>query len=430
MMSTEGMNSLLENGTRILFFTGKGGVGKTSLACAAAMSLAQKGKKVLLVSTDPASNLDEVLGIRLSGKPTEVPGADGVSALNIDPEAAAKAYRDRVIGPYRGVLPEASINSMEEQLSGACTVEIAAFDEFTKLLGDAHATAGFDHIIFDTAPTGHTLRLLKLPAAWTGFIAENTTGTSCLGPLAGLETQKSLYDSSLQALTDASTTTLILVSRPERSALAEANRSSAELAEMGIVNQRLFLNGVFVARDRGDAAACALESRGQEALAGMPADLAKLPRIEVPLLPYAPMGVENLRSVFGGISPVRRALHQARSNVMHSGLALSALIDQLERMGHGVVMTMGKGGVGKTTVASAIAAELAHRGHPVHLSTTDPAAHVAATIGGSVSNLSVSRIDPAAETRQYTEAVLAKAAHQLDIWVVFSFPIPVTIQPK
>jgi len=407
-------NTFLEHATRILFFTGKGGVGKTSLACATAVSMAQKGKKVLLVSTDPASNLDEVLGVRLSGAPTEIPGADGLFALNIDPEAAAKTYRDRVIGPYRGVLPDASINSMEEQLFGACTVEIAAFDEFTKLLGDSHATAGFDHIIFDTAPTGHTLRLLKLPAAWTGFIAENTTGSSCLGPLAGLETQKSLYDSSLHALTDASTTTLILVSRPERSSLAEANRSRAELAEMGVANQRLFLNGIFVARDRSDAAACALETRGSEALAGMPADLAKLPRIEVPLLPYAPMGVENLRSVFGGMSPTRKPLHRGRADVIHSELPLSGLIDDLEKLGHGVVMTMGKGGVGKTTVASAIAIELAHRGHLVHLSTTDPAAHVAATVGVSVPNLSVSRIDPAAETRQYTEAVLAKAAPQLD----------------
>ena len=334
-------------------------------------------------------------------------------ALNIDPEAAAKAYRDRVIGPYRGVLPEASLNSMEEQLSGACTVEIAAFDEFTKLLGDAQATAGFDHIIFDTAPTGHTLRLLKLPAAWTGFIATNTTGTSCLGPLAGLETQKSLYDSSLSALTDASMTTLVLVSRPERSALAEANRSRAELAEMGVANQLLFLNGVFVAKDRSDAAACALEARGQEALAAMPADLAELPRIQVPLLPYAPMGVENLRSVFGS-TPISETAPIGRLDAISSGLPLGALIDELETMGHGVVMTMGKGGVGKTTVASAIAIELAHRGHPVHLSTTDPAAHVAATVGGSSRTYQVSRIDPAIETRQYTEAVLAKAAPQLD----------------
>jgi arsenite-transporting ATPase len=413
-MTTESTTGFLEHATRILFFTGKGGVGKTSLACAVAIALSSRGKRVLLVSTDPASNLDEVLGVRLSGAPAAIPGAHGLFALNINPEAAAKAYRDRVVGPYRGVLPEASINSIEEQLSGACTVEIAAFDEFTKLLGDVHATEGFDHIVFDTAPTGHTLRLLQLPAAWTGFIAENTTGASCLGPLAGLETQKSLYDSSLHALTDASTTTLVLVSRPERSSLAEANRSRAELAHMGVANQRLFLNGVFVAHDRGDAAACALEARGQEALAGMPADLAKLPRTQVPLLPYAPMGVENLRSVFGGISPNRKVAHQDQSGVIHSGVPLSALVDQLEKMGHGVVMTVGKGGVGKTTIASAIAIELAHRGHPVHLSTTDPAAHVAATVGGSVPNLSVSRIDPATETRQYTEAVLAKSAPQLD----------------
>src|SRR5579863_692275 len=293
--------AFLEHATRIVFFTGKGGVGKTSLACATAVTMARQGKKVLLVSTDPASNLDEVLGVRLSGAPTAVPGAEGLWALNIDPEAAAKAYRERVVGPYRGVLPDASIRSMEEQMSGACTVEIAAFDEFTRLLGDARTTAGFDHILFDTAPTGHTLRLLKLPAAWTGFIAGNTTGTSCLGPLAGLETQKSLYDASLSALTDASTTTLILVSRPERSSLAEANRSGAELAGIGVVNQRLFLNGVFVARDRGGAAARALEARGAEAIAGMPADLAKLPRTEFPLLPYAPMGVEKLRSVFDGV---------------------------------------------------------------------------------------------------------------------------------
>ena len=375
--------TFLEHATRILFFTGKGGVGKTSLACAAAVSMAQQGKKVLLVSTDPASNLDEVLGVRLSGAPTAVPGADGLFALNIDPEAAAKAYRDRVIGPYRGVLPEASLNSMEEQLSGACTVEIAAFDEFTKLLGDAQATAGFDHIIFDTAPTGHTLRLLKLPAAWTGFIADNTTGTSCLGPLAGLETQKSLYDSSLQALTDASTTTLVLVSRPERSALAEADRTRAELAEMGVANQLLFLNGVFVAQDRSDAAACALEARGQEALAGMPAESRETSANRGPAAPIRSDGRGESSGVCSAACRrFAKPAHKDLSDAIHSGLPLSALIDELEKMGHGVVMTMGKGGVGKTTVASAIAIELAHRGHPVHLSTTDPAAHLAATVGG------------------------------------------------
>jgi arsenite/tail-anchored protein-transporting ATPase len=413
-MTEETPAGFLAQATRILFFTGKGGVGKTSLACAAAVEMARRGKKVLLVSTDPASNLDEVLGVHLCGAPTAVPGAGGLFALNIDPEAAAKAYRDRVVGPFRGVLPDASLRSMEEQLSGACTVEIAAFDEFTRLLGNPRTTAEFDRIIFDTAPTGHTLRLLKLPAAWTGFIAGNTTGTSCLGPLAGLETQKALYDASLRALTDSSATTLILVSRPERSALAEAERSRAELAAMGIANQHLFLNGVFVARDRGDSAACALEARGKEALAGMPAGLAALPRTEVALLPYAPMGVANLGRVFGGTWQMPPAERRARPEAAGSDLTLSALIDELEKTGRGVVMTMGKGGVGKTTIASAIAIELARRGHAVHLSTTDPAAHVAAAVGGPVANLAVSRIDPAVETRRYTQAVLAKAAPQLD----------------
>jgi arsenite/tail-anchored protein-transporting ATPase len=157
---------LVRLATRHLFFTGKGGVGKTSVACATAVGLADAGKRVLLVSTDPASNLDEVLGTPLGTRPTVVPGAPRLSALNLDPEAAAHAYRERVAGPYRDLLPAAAVRSMEEQLSGACTVEIAAFDEFARLLGDPAATAEFDHVLFDTAPTGHTLRLLTLPSAW------------------------------------------------------------------------------------------------------------------------------------------------------------------------------------------------------------------------------------------------------------------------
>jgi arsenite-transporting ATPase len=406
--------AVLDNATRILFFTGKGGVGKTSLACAVAIAIARQGKKVLLVSTDPASNLDEVLGLRLSGEPTAVPNAEGLFALNIDPEAAAESYRERVVGPYREILPGPAVKSIEEQLSGACTVEIAAFDEFTKLLGDADATAGFDHVIFDTAPTGHTLRLLKLPAAWTGFIETNTSGTSCLGPLAGLQTQKAVYDASLNVLNDPSTTTLVLVSRPERAALAEAERSRSELAQIGVVNQILFLNGIFVAQDRSDSAASALEARGKEALAAIPLELSRLRRFQVPLLRYAPMGVQNLRAVFDGGAPDSEAQTSNRRDLTGSGLSLGDLIDEIEAAGRGVIMAMGKGGVGKTTVASAIAIELAARGHSVHLSTTDPAAHVATTVGRSVRNLSLTRIDPAVETRQYAESVLAKAGAELD----------------
>jgi arsenite-transporting ATPase len=293
-------------------------------------------------------------------------------------------------------------------------VEIAAFDEFTKLLGDPAATAEFEHIVFDTAPTGHTLRLLKLPAAWTGFIATNTTGTSCLGPLAGLQAQKTLYESSLRTLGDPQVTTLVLVSRPEASALLEADRTRAELAAMGMSNQFLLLNGIFAAADRSDAAAVALEERGCRALEGMAEGLRTIPRIEVPLLACAPMGVGKLRLLLGAAPGPADAPRREGARDRGSPPRLSELIDEIERSGRGLVMAMGKGGVGKTTVAAAIAVELARRGHRVHLSTTDPAAHLAATLGAEVAGLEAGRIDPVAETRQYSEQVQAKAAPSLD----------------
>lgn len=402
---------VVENATRVLFFTGKGGVGKTSLSCAAAIALADRGKRVLLVSTDPASNLDEVLETELSGEPRPVPGADGLFALNIDPEAEAAAWRERVVGPYRGVLPPATVASMEEQLSGACTVEIAAFDQFTKLLGDSRATADFDHLIFDTAPTGHTIRLLNLPGAWTGFIANNTTGTSCLGPLAGLESQKHLYESTLRALSNAQTTTLLLVSRPEKSALAEADRTREELAAIGMRNQVLLINGVFKAALSSDIAAQALQAKCEEALAAIPGCIANLPSAQIPLSPRPPIGVEGLRSLarteasFTDTPPVPRA---------RSWPSLNALVQSLLDGGPGVVLTMGKGGVGKTTIASSIAVALAEAGRTVHLSTTDPAAHITSTINGCVPGVRVSRIDPKLETEKYTREVLAEASPSLD----------------
>jgi arsenite/tail-anchored protein-transporting ATPase len=404
------IDDLIGQATRILFFTGKGGVGKTSLSCATALTLSKRGRRVLLVSTDPASNLDEVLETRLTDKPGPIAGATGLYALNIDPELAAAAYRERVVGPYRGILPTATLASMEEQLSGACTVEIAAFDQFTKLLGDPDATAGFDRIIFDTAPTGHTIRLLSLPAAWTGFIATNTTGTSCLGPLAGLESQKHLYAQSLSALADGALSTLVLVTRPERSALAEAERTREELAAIGMRNQVLIVNGTFTRAGGPDPIAAALESRGKRALAGMPAGLAALPRIEVPLSAVAPMGLHGLTALFtsspmNGLPP---SLEQA------DWPDVAGLVDAIERDGRGVVMTMGKGGVGKTTVAAAIAIALADRGHRVHLSTTDPAAHVFATVNGEAAGLRISRIDPALETAKYKHEVMSTAGAELD----------------
>lgn len=404
----------IDNATRHLFFTGKGGVGKTSLSCATAVALADSGKCVLLVSTDPASNLDEVLGVKLSSTPTFIAGVPGLWAVNVDPEAAARDYRERMVGPYRGVLPDAAVASMEEQLSGACTVEIAAFDEFSKLLGDPDATAGFDHVVFDTAPTGHTLRLLQLPAAWSGFLESNTGGTSCLGPLAGLQAQQSLYAATLKTLTDPAATTLVLVTRPEESALAEADRTRGELSALGVANQHLVLNGVFKALDPEDPIARALEARGRSALDRFPEGLALLSRSEVPLFPFGLVGVNALRAILTLEAAPACTTGNRTSGNGHHLPSLSSLLPEIARSGSGVVMAMGKGGVGKTSIASAIAVELAMRGHRVHLTTTDPAAHLDASLANKVPRLKVSRIDPVAETEAYRQEVLATAGSNLD----------------
>ena len=412
----------LENPTRNLFFTGKGGVGKTSIACAAAVRLADAGKRVLLVSTDPASNLDEVLSASLGQHATAVPAVPGLSAMNLDPEQSAAEYRERMVGPYRGVLPDAAVASMDEQFSGSCTLEIAAFDEFSKLLGDAESTEDFDHVIFDTAPTGHTLRLLTLPSAWAGFMNTNTTGTSCLGPLAGLQAQQKLYESTVKALSDAETTTLVLVTRPENSAFKEAYRTSNELSELGVGNQHLVINGVFQATGDSDPLANAMEGRAKEAINGMPLGLVDLPRTVIPLSSAVVLGVKSLRDLVtkiplhtpAAMPPTTEETNDA-SSVASSSLSLGMLVDDLSAAGHGVILTMGKGGVGKTTVAAAIATALAEQGFAVHLSTTDPAAHIAATIAGdALPNMTVDRIDPVAEIARYSEDVLNTAGKDLD----------------
>ena len=402
---------------RILFFTGKGGVGKTSIACASALYLAELGKRVLLVSTDPASNLDEVLGTALSGKPTPIAGCTSLHALNIDPQAAAASYREGVVGPLRGILPEAAIRSIEEGLSGACTVEIAAFDRFCQLLTDPVSTTDYDHILFDTAPTGHTLRLLKLPAAWDSFLGSNTTGATCIGPLSGLATKRETYERAVQTLGDPLTTLLVLVSRPDTSSLREAARTAEELTAEGIANQWLVVNGRFTAQS-DDLLALVMARRADDALAHLPPALDRLPKSEVPLTGRLPMGLGGLRALLGtpgddsGAATTVFALQRDPDT-------LPNLLMKLADAGHGVIMTAGKGGVGKTTLAAAIAVGLAERGHTVQLTTTDPAAHLALTLGDEASpsgrgKLSVSRIDPLAETTAYQAEVMATAGAQLD----------------
>lgn len=399
--------------SRYLFFTGKGGVGKTSLACATALALADQGKRVLLVSTDPASNLDEVLDTSLTNQPRAVAGAPGMEALNIDPVAAAEAYRERLITPMRGLLPETALRRMEEQLSGSCTVEIAAFDEFAALIGDPAAVRDYQHIVFDTAPTGHTLRLMSLARAWDQFLESNTSGTSCLGPLAGLEKQRTIYEATVNTLADPEATTLFLVSRPQTSALREAGRTATELRELGVANQHLIINGVFRTECPDDPTAQALQARGAAALAAARSFIDSLPTTMVPLRPRNILGLAGLRQLLSADAPSSAVPADADGSApaMES---LEALVRDLEKGERGVVMTMGKGGVGKTTVAAALAVVLARRGHDVHLSTTDPAAHLTETLDGSIAGLSVSRIDPAAETVAYREEVMATQGAAMD----------------
>ncbi|MCH7377013.1 arsenical pump-driving ATPase [Aeromonas sp. MR19] len=398
-----------------LFFTGKGGVGKTSLACASAVALCDAGKRVLLVSTDPASNVGQVFASTIGNHITAIAAVPGLSALEIDPPAAARAYRERIVGPVRGKLPESVVRSIEEQLSGACTTEIAAFDEFTALLTDQALLAEYDHIVFDTAPTGHTIRLLQLPGAWSEFLEQGKGDASCLGPLAGLEKQRSQYADAVAALADAAHTRLVLVARAQSSTLREVARTHEELAAIGLMNQQLVINGLFPeGAIAGDALAQALWQREQQALSTMPLALRALAQDPIPLLATNLVGVESLRQLLQPCASKGSDVSVAQPHDSVTQPDLGTLVDELAADGHGLIMLMGKGGVGKTTLAAAVAVELASRGLPVHLTTSDPAAHLSETLAGSLPHLEVSRIDPHAETERYRAQVLATKGAALD----------------
>jgi arsenite-transporting ATPase len=401
----------LDNTPRFMFFTGKGGVGKTSTACAAAVILARRGRQVLLVSTDPASNVGQVFGITIGNTITEIPTVAGLSALEIDPQQAAEAYRERIIGPVRGLLPDTEIRVITEQLSGSCTTEIASFNEFTELLTDSGDVGRFDHVLFDTAPTGHTIRLLQLPGSWTDFLNDGKGDASCLGPLSGLDKQRAAYAEAVAALADPARTRLVLVSRAQKSALAETARTRRELAAIGLTRQYLVINGVLPApTDDSDPLATAVYRREQDVIAHLPAELATLPIDQVELKATNVVGVDAVAALFTSTAAVPAVA--APSEL--TGAALSELIDELAGQDHGLILCMGKGGVGKTTIAAAIAAALADRGHQVHLTTTDPAGDLTDTIDPGLPNLQVSRIDPAHETRRYREHVLATKGAALD----------------
>jgi arsenite/tail-anchored protein-transporting ATPase len=411
-ISTSQLPGFATAATRFLFFTGKGGVGKTSLSTATAIALADAGQRVLLVSTDAASNLDEMLGMPLSNQPVAVPGVPGLHMLNIDPETAAEAYRQRVLAQLDANASDEERQTVREQLSGACTTEIAAFDEFAALLAGEGGEDAYDHVVFDTAPTGHTLRLLSLPKAWTGFLAGNDRGASCLGPHSGLKMQEARFNAALQALSNPTLTTVVLVTRPDPRPMQEAARTADELSRLGLANQRLAVNGVFYASGTNDPIANAIEALGRQALNEMPDALARLPRDEVPLRAFDTVGLPALRALLQG-GEVAAPVPQAAKPALPAE-PLSRMADELAAVGHGLIMVMGKGGVGKTTIAAALAVGLVQRGHSVHLTTTDPAAHVAEALNGSLSGLKVGRIDPKAETAAYIAKIMATRGKALD----------------
>jgi arsenite/tail-anchored protein-transporting ATPase len=398
---------LLDQPTRYMFFTGKGGVGKTSVSTAVSIALADAGKKVLLVSTDAASNLDEMLGVELSNQPVAVPHVPGMFVLNIDPGTAAIDYRARVVEQMGDQASDEDIALVREQLSGACTTEIATFDEFSHLL--SQGSAAYEHIVFDTAPTGHTLRLLSLPKAWSGFLKGNDRGASCLGPHSGLKMQEQLFNQALAALNDPALTTVVLVTRPDKGALGEAARSSDELRELGLKNQRLVVNAVFKRSNLNDPIAAAIEAVGQQALDEMPASLRQLSADYIPLKAVDSVGLPALRAL---LTPelARPASTATPAPARLEYHPLSELIAELAHDQHGLIMVMGKGGVGKTTIAAAIALGLVQHGKSVHLSTTDPAAHLAVTLNAEVQGLSVGRIDPKVETQKYVDKIVASRA--------------------
>jgi arsenite-transporting ATPase len=392
--------------TKYLFFTGKGGVGKTSIACATAVGLADSGKKILLISTDPASNLQDVFNQPLNDKGIAIQEVPGLTVVNIDPEQAAAEYRESVISPFKGKLPVSVIANMEEQLSGSCTVEISAFNQFADFITDKKEREEYDYIIFDTAPTGHTLRMLQLPSAWSTFITESTHGASCLGQLSGLEERKDIYKQAVQTLSDPQKTNLILVSRPEDSPLKEAARSSQELQLLGIKNQTLIINAVLEQADDSDTVTKRLHERQQKALSQMPEELSTYPIYSIPMRSYNLSNIANIRKMLhedifiNGEDNYRPLTHVKTEK---------DLIDDLYQSGKRVIFTMGKGGVGKTTVATQIALGLAERGAKVHLATTDPANHL--NYDSVIkAGISVSRINEADELEKYKNEVRSKAA--------------------
>lgn len=411
--------------TEYLFFSGKGGVGKTSMACATAVGEAERGRKTLIVTTDPASNLADVFEQPIGHQVTPIAGVRNLWAMEIDPDRATEEYRERILGPFRAVMPEDVVKILEEQFRSPCTTEMASFDRFVDFMD----SEDFDLVIFDTAPTGHTIRLLELPVDWSRHIEESAKGSgqTCLGPVQAIQESKTKYDRAIALLTNPAHTRFIFVLQPEQTAIFETERSAKELHGIGVESQELIVNGILRAEVCDQPFFRKRYEMQQRHLAEIRSRF-PLPIREMLLRDAEVKGVTTLREVAlalqGTPTPAKPAAASPASAPISAPtgrLSRGELLNLLlPRNGQGkAIFFAGKGGVGKTSVSCIAALHLARQGLRTLLITTDPAAHIGQVLDvpvedhptavTAVPNLWVARIDAKQATEEYKARILADA---------------------
>lgn len=411
--------------TQYIFFSGKGGVGKTSMACTTALRSADTGVRTLIVTTDPASNLADVFEQPIGHKITPIEGAPNLWAMEIDPDRATEEYIDRAMAPIREAFPLEMVKVMEEQMSGPCTAEVAAFDRFTDFLDKPSQNGeNFDVVIFDTAPTGHTIRLLELPAEWSQSIdaASEGSGQTCIGPAAAIQDARHKYERALAILRDAQQTTFIFVLHPEAIAIKETRRATEELAKLDIHTHRLIINGIIPPEEHANplfAARAKMQARYLEEIEN---DLL-LPAQSMYLLPGEIKGLRRLREVGKMFFDGQRntdGFTQDLSPLIAIEPSKESVLPKITPNGYRKTLFFaGKGGVGKTVASCITAVWLARQGFRTLLLTTDPAAHLGDVLGspvgdvvaavGGIDNLWAAKIDPKSAAETYKQRILDDA---------------------
>jgi arsenite-transporting ATPase len=416
--------------TQYIFFSGKGGVGKTSMACTHAVRLAEEGKKTLIVTTDPASNLADVFEQEIGHQITKIRDIAGLWAMEIDPDKATQEYIDRAMAPIRAAFPPQIVQVMEEQMSGPCTAEVAAFDRFTDFLETPtnanRADTDFDVVIFDTAPTGHTIRLLELPSEWSQTIeaANAGSGQTCLGPTAAIQDAKQKYERALAAMRDAEQTTFIFVLNPEAISIKETQRAIQELSKLGIHNYRLIVNGIIPVESAENPLFTARAEMQARYLSQIET-LFPYPKQKMNLLAGEIKGLKRLRQVakifFDGAAPDGTfEAEDIRPRMAGLATPIEEIWARIQPNGHHrTVFFAGKGGVGKTVASCITAVWLARQGYKTLLLTTDPAAHLGDVLDTPVDdkiapvsgqpNLWAAKIDPKAAAEAYKARILEDA---------------------